>query len=432
MEPQNTSQTTHNSSHATLSQLDDAAELTGVDADQADDAAEPTINVDEASDPAELTSINADDATEPASIKADEAGDPAELTSINADEAGDIQQLGALEQPSPVLEGSLPGNVSHDSEPEATDSTPSVGQSGSPSLLDEIPLSDAASSSEASDATPATDATAATAAAQVPDPVVSEADHASFEKASQTVSATPGFGEAESPTSPQASVDATPDNQQGSDRDRLGGNAQPVTLAANGNVTGAAQPQSSTNFSSDAEVPKPDGVHSDEDDSTPAVSKHSTLNLSAAVINQTLYEEELAALTKSVRSKRHADPSKLSLPLQHADNIQQGQQSFSDASGAKQQEDDADVDLQPGTPERSIEERIQQSGHAEAFEHIMQSIPDFIRNAGADSDVADGSKPSDQETDDQERLSDDYTSVGSSQTSSNSSGSADDFVNTVG
>ena len=300
----------------------------------------------------------------------------AELTAINTDDADELQQLDTVQQPNLTLQGVLPNNLSSTTELLDIDASSAVEQSDSQAPADASVLSSASSSREAAEASDALQDSQAGTSGPV---------HAG---SNQTHVPNPSEAESVDPSGPAlaAKLHDKEDEQTGNEAHQ---SSQPETLAPASNLEGDAQPQSSTGFSPHAQTEE-DAVHEadvqpqsgagfstdsqqhtvsvPDEGSTPTANTNSTEGLPAAVFNQTLVDDELAALTELVRSKNRSSLKPL-LPLQDVGS-----------SGSKQ-DDNADDVLQPGTPDRTVEDTLRQSGHAEAYERIMESIPDFIRNA---------------------------------------------------
>ena len=68
-----------------------------------------------------------------------------------------------------------------------------------------------------------------------------------------------------------------------------------------------------------------------------------------------------------------------------------GQQHEDAVSGSSSPMHDNSSDTARLERDSVTEDQMQQSGHGAAFQHIMQKIPDFIKNAGPDSKASDGS-----------------------------------------
>ena len=333
----------------------------------------------------------------------------AELTAINTDDADELQQLDAAQQPNLTLQAVLPDNISSANELLDIGASSAVEQSDSQAPADASVLSHESSSQEAAQASDALQDSQAGTSGPV--------------HAGSNQTHVPKSGEAEIGDPSEPALAAQLHDEEGEQTgNEANPSSQPETLAPASTLTGDAQPQSSTGFSPHAQTEE-DAVHgadvqpqSDagfstdtqqhtvtipDEGSTPAANTDSTEGLSAAVFNQTLVDDELAALTESVRSKNRSSLKPL-LPLQSA------------GSSRRKQDDNADDVLQPSTPDRSVEDTMRRSGHAEAYERIMESIPDFIRNA--DSVSTEGPDQGSNQRGHEETLS-----VDTSQNASNSS-----------
>lgn len=308
-------------------------------------------------------------------ITLSETDDTAELTAIDADNATELSQLDGLHQPNPGLEGSFPENISSSIELPVGNTVSTEQQSDSRRGTNASGFPDAATSS---DATGTLQDSRALAAKVLQD------------TANQTAAFAHNSGAKDDVSLPDTTEDAeSQQTREKTEQQHPGQSFEPVTAASTPNVAGDAQPPSSTGFSTDAQQShQNDSKIPSEAKSTPAASTDGAESLSAAVFNQTLYEEELAALSASVHHKS------LNAPVLHTQDGEgrtyRQQRSAGDTASSQ-----SDVGVQqPGTPDRSVDDRMRQSGHAEAFDHIMQSVPEFIRNADSADDVSHGSEQS--------------------------------------
>lgn len=291
------------------------------------------------------TSTSLDNSSEASSTRANDSATSDELSAVSADgphklqqalahltdiNADDSDELVRLQQPDVQLEGSLPDVALHANSDDAEE------EDGAPKAAG---TADAASQTA---------------------PLVSEPLHA---EADQSLAVVPDLGTGG--TSPRHPIGQSQPHKA----DREEQSSRTVTKAPSSNLTGNAQPQSSAGLSTDTQQSGQTVVDEHVDEASSALLSQADLGpAAAAVFNQTLFDEDMAALKELVQNSSH---NRAKAGQDDSAGEKSAESASADESSAES--DSADGDSQPErSSSSSSSEGMEAGSHTE--EQLLHSL----------------------------------------------------------